>query len=47
MGMSPSREVASCAATQTIFQHLMNPKAHYRVQEPSIGLYPEPDQSSS
>jgi hypothetical protein len=42
MGLSPSSEAASSAATQKFPNVFWNPKVHYRTEGPSIGSYPEP-----
>lgn len=45
--MSPSREGASCAATQELPNILRNPQSSLpRSQEPSTDPHPEPDQFS-
>jgi hypothetical protein len=47
MELIPSGEAASCAATQEFPQNFMEPEGSLSFsQEPSIGPYPEPDQSS-
>jgi hypothetical protein len=47
MGLRTSWEAANYAATQEISQHFMKPEGSLRCsQEPSGGLYPEPDQSN-
>jgi hypothetical protein len=47
MDLSPSREAASCAATEELPSILFNPQDSLPCsQEPSTGPYPEPDQSS-
>jgi hypothetical protein len=47
MELSPSWEVAICAATQELPSLFLEPEGSLSCsQEPSTGPYPEPDQSS-
>jgi hypothetical protein len=45
MELSPSFEVATCAATQELSNILLNPNYFWYSQEASMGPCPEPDQS--